>query len=269
MNSKIEISESERTESFLAPATIDLAATNFDQHGALWIKNVFSRDLIQSLAASYQKKYVSLSKKELRKRNACVGDQRFMITVDVKGAFNDPGLYASPMLLPILQKLLSVNCRIASFGSVVAFPGADDQAIHLDHPPLFQSTETCDSLSPYAITVVIPLADIEPEMGTTAIWEGTHRGGEERLKQVQSLMDSPNFAGAAQPTPRMGDAYLMDYRVIHGGMANRSESVRPILYLVYARPWFRDGFNFGDQKAISISKKQLGKVPKEFRFLFS
>ena len=267
MKSRLKVSRSEFEVSQLQDSTVESAFELFSQHGALWMEGVFSRDFVQQLAEAYAKKYIGLSNKELRERNASVGDQRFMITVDVKGAFNDPNLYASPLLLPILQKLLSPQCRIASFGSVVAYPGAEDQAIHLDHPPLFPTSDACDALPPHAITVVVPLVDVDLEVGTTAIWEGSHRS-ENRIELVQTLMDKPDFSGAVHPTPRMGDVYMMDYRVIHGGRANRSQINRPILYLVFGRPWFRDGFNFGSQKSVSISWKQLKKVPKRFRHLF-
>lgn len=262
MQSKLRISKPN------APPTDDTvrqAAELFQTHGALWLENVFAKSTIEQLRATYQKKYLSLSKTELRKRDAAVGDQRFMITVDVKGAFNCPEVYANEALSPILHSLLSDAMRIASFGSVVALPGADEQAIHLDHPPLFGVAD--DGLPVYALTMVIPLIDLSPATGTTAIWEGTHRGAE-RFDLLRGLMDSPNFSDASVPMAKQGDAYLMDYRVIHGGMANRSDVARPILYIVYSRPWFRDGFNFKSQDAVSISKKQLKKVPKQHRSLF-
>lgn len=240
---------------------VDLFQTN----GALWLENVFAKSTIEKLLATYQKKYLSLSKKELRQRDAAVGDQRFMITVDVKGAFNRPEVYANEALSLILHSLLSDALRIASFGSVVALPDADEQAIHLDHPPLFGVAD--DELPVYALTMVIPLIDLTPATGTTAIWEGSHRGAE-RFDLLRRLMDSPDFSDASLPMAKQGDAYLMDYRVIHGGMANRSDVARPILYIVYSRPWFRDGFNFKSQNAVSISKKQLKKVPKQHRSLF-
>ena len=67
----------------------------------------------------------------------------------------------------------------------------------------------------------------------------------------------------------MGDVYLMDYRVIHGGMANLSDQPRPILYLVYGRRWFRDAYNFSEQPAIEFAPGEFKKVPKTHRALFA
>ncbi len=242
-------------------------ASSFREHGALVLRDVFESELIKKVGNAFVEKYLSLSKSELVKRDALVGDRRYMISVDIKKPFNDPELFANSKLMPILEQLLSPHLRIASFGVVVAMPGAEDQAIHLDHPPLFENPEINDSLSPYAITVVVPLVKVTRQMGPTAIWPGTHKCAD-RIEQLESLMRSPDYSNAHMPETILGDAYMMDYRVIHGGLANNSDVPRPILYLVYSRPWFRDGFNFSSQPAVAISKKQRKKVPERWRGLF-
>ena len=103
----------------------------FQQHGALWLENVFSRDAIETLRKSFQKRFEKTSRSDLVKRGALVGDQRYMLTLDIKGKFNRPEVYANERLMPLLSGLLSSNLRIASFGCVTALPGAEDQPIHL------------------------------------------------------------------------------------------------------------------------------------------
>jgi hypothetical protein len=141
------------------------------------------------------------------------------------------------------------------------------QHVHLDHSPLFEADEISTRLPPHAVTVVIPLIDIDLHCGTTAVWEGTHRMvGARQLKD--RLNRSPDLPGASFPTPKMGGCYLMDYRLVHGGTPNNSDRPRTILYLVYSRPWFRDAANFGGQPAVLIEPDQLGKIPDQFRSLF-
>jgi len=148
---------------------------------------------------------------------------------------------------------------------VTALPGAEDQPIHLDHPPLFEAApHLTNSIPPYAVTMVVPLVDIDEQTGTTAIWEGSHKksddqNSEDRFRLLSRLMQEPDYSMAARPLPRQGDVYLMDYRVIHGGLANRSQIDRPILYVVYSRPWFRDGFNFGTESTSSWSSRVFGE----------
>ena len=266
MKSKFKIPAEELSAQALSDDSISSAVDLFREHGALWLKEAIDPAFISQLLEAYLERYENLSLRELNSRFSKVGDQRYMISVKIKGVFNTPRLYANPILMPILQNLLG-RCVISSFGSVVAFPGAEDQAIHFDHPPLFESEAECSQLPPYAITVVIPLVDIDYETGSTGIWEGTHKSKNAR-QLLQQLSENPTWEGSAQPLPRVGDVYLMDYRVIHGGMANQSQTIRPIFYSVYSRPWFRDASNFSDQTPVDLPKKQRKKIPKDWRYLF-
>ena len=268
MKSVLSVSNREFKQQQLDKKTIMKASRLFQEHGALWLKNALSRRFVGSLAKAYASKYTSQSPSQLKKKNAVVGERRYMVTVAIESPFNHTKLYASPLVLPILHSLLGTNCSISSFGSVVAFPGSAAQPIHIDHPPLFDSEKQCSGLPAYAITLVVPLIDIEKETGSTAIWEGSHAQMGAR-KQLQRLIEKPNWNGATYPLPRIGDVYLMDYRVIHGGMANESEHPRPILYIVYGRPWFRDAYNFLDQPPVVLAANEFKKIPKQHRGLFA
>jgi len=267
MNSKTMFSNSDQQSRSQDRGEVRKAADKFRKHGTLFLENAFPAELIQRVRDAFAEKYETMSNKELRKRDAVVGDRRYMITIDIKKPFSDPELYANGLLMPILKSLLSEHVRIASFGAVVAWPGAEAQPIHLDHPPLFETHQQTEILPPYAVTLVVPLVDVNEDTGPTAIWPGTHCSPD-RLQRLQKLITLPDYSDAEKPTTKLGDAYMMDYRVIHGGLPNNSDTIRPILYLVYSRPWFRDGFNFSSQPSVQISKKQRKKVPKELRGLF-
>jgi len=60
----------------------------------------------------------------------------------------------------------------------------------------------------------------------------------------------------------------MDYKLRHYGVANRSDAVRPILYNIYSRPWFRDYKNYGKQTDLEISRKDYSRIPDEYKHLF-
>jgi hypothetical protein len=66
-----------------------------------------------------------------------------------------------------------------------------------------------------------------------------------------------------------GDAYLMDYRLVHAGMPNLSDRSRAIMYVTYSRRWFRDTVNYSKQYAIEISETELAKVPEAHRPIFA
>lgn len=240
----------------------------YSQHGVLWIEDLLDRDRVENLSAYYHRKYATLSKPQLAASHAMVGDRRYMITAAIKGPMNDPELYANPKLMPILNQLLDPGFVISSFGSVLAFPGAAAQSVHFDFPPLYQDEAVCAALPPHAITLVIPLVDITSDTGSTAVWPGSHNRTGSR-DELERLVESGAMDGSVCPTPKMGDAFLMDFRLIHAGTPNVSDSPRPILYIVYSRPWFREDMNFQEQPRINMSDKQLKKVPKKLRHLFA
>ena len=61
---------------------------------------------------------------------------------------------------------------------------------------------------------------------------------------------------------------LIDYRLWHRGTANCSAAMRPILYVIYARPWFTDFRNFKRHAAICSTVKLLSRIPRDHRPLF-
>lgn len=268
MDSRISLPEGPHASNTIDDSALQNGIEKFDRNGALWIENLLSPKFVDELNHAYTKRYARLSKKELKQRYAKVGDRRYMISVKVKPPFDSVALSANPVLLPLLKHFLGDNCVISSFGSVVSFPGADAQPVHFDYPPLFESESTCNQLPPHAVTLVVPLINLDARTGSTAIWEGSHRasGNRNHLKQ---LRDDTSLEGAVLPMPKMGDVYLMDFRVIHAGTANVSNLARPILYIVYTRPWFHEDANFPEQRPIELSRKRFKKLTKPQRKLFA
>lgn len=58
----------------------------------------------------------------------------------------------------------------------------------------------------------------------------------EEMRRVFTARYAAKFA----PGARIGDCLLVDYRLLHGGTANRGNNLRSIVYLIYSRPWFGD-----------------------------
>ena len=66
-----------------SPSTADeertlRACSLFREHGTLLIENAFPKELIEKLAAAFAEQYETISKRELRKRDAVVGDRHCM-----------------------------------------------------------------------------------------------------------------------------------------------------------------------------------------------
>ena len=269
MRAQISLSNRELENRSLDTASVEQAARLFSQHGALFIKNVFQRDLIQKLRDAFLQEYANRPDDEIRKTCLEVGDKRFMFTIAIRSPFNDPDLYASPLLLPILRTLVGSECILQSVGIVCAYPGSEMQHLHADHPPLFEEAVGLSAFfPPYALHVVVPLVDLNEECGTTALWEGSHRiksPGDEKRCSAQA---TDTLQGASFPWPKMGDCYLMDYRLRHRGTPNRSNRPRPILYLIFSRPWFQDRRNYTIQPRLVMDPPEYEKIPEEHRVLF-
>jgi ectoine hydroxylase-related dioxygenase (phytanoyl-CoA dioxygenase family) len=192
-----------------------------------------------------------------------------MFTVQLKPPYLDPGLYASPGVMPVVRELLGEDCIIQSFGVVCAYPGARMQHVHRDHPPLFAEAGGLNAFfPPFALHVVVPLIDLDEHTGTTALWEGSHRIKSAREEGRWSKEQMERLEGAVLPMPKMGDSYLMDYRLRHTGTPNISERPRPILYMVYSRRWFLDRRNFEIQSPLQIDRNEFEGLSEEHKRLF-
>lgn len=226
----------------------------FVEDGWLRLGGVMPVPLIDNLRVEFERQADRLrSEQDGRRGYIRVGDGRQMLSVELTGPFLDPALYANLVLTRMLAALLGEDFLIDSFTCVVANPGAGEQKQHRDHLPLFNDSVAA-ALPPYAITVVVPLIDLDEQTGTTRLFPGTLHGGEGK-------------AGVL-PYVARGDCFMMDYRLLHHGTANRSGAIRPVLYIVYARPWFTDIGNFRRQPRINMREEQLRQVLPEHRFLF-
>jgi ectoine hydroxylase-related dioxygenase (phytanoyl-CoA dioxygenase family) len=66
------------------------------------------------------------------------------------------------------------------------------------------------------------------------------------------------------PTLNKGDILIYDYRTCHRGTANVSTTVvRPMLYLMYARPWFAEHVNFGSESLFPSSLSTATTTTKQ------
>jgi len=181
-----------------------------------------------------------------------------MITVDIEPPFHTPTLYANPFVIPILVDSLGIELVLNSFGSVVSLPGAPAQNVHRDHPPLFDEHAADLFAPPFAVTVIVPLVDLGERAGTTRMLPGSH-----------VLFDDKGLIRPAfDPVAPIGSCLLMDYRLVHQGTENRSDAVRPIFYVVFSRPWFRDYVNYEKQEPIVMRDSVYRRTPKKWRSLF-
>lgn len=251
----IRIPAEEREAGTLAHLTVNTAVELFKKYGAVMIQDAISRELVEAAYREFLERKEAHEQSIMQDRALEVGDQRFMITIDLSGPFANPGLFASPLVLPILKKLLSDELILGSFTSVASMPGAPDQPMHRDTPALFYERPHLLH-PPFSVNLIIPLVRLNEETGATRIIKGSHRPG----------YDPDCFQ---DPEVDLGSCYLLDARVQHFGRANRSPRARPILSLVFQRPWYRDPVNFHKQPSLSVTPEAAAKVPENVRSLVS
>jgi hypothetical protein len=239
--------------------TLKAAIQLLQAHGCLQLDGVFRADLIHRLRRAYLKRYKRYFVDMNHADALRVGLKRYQITVDVEAPFHTPALYANPFVFPVLEGVLGQSVVLNSFGSVVSLPGAAHQNTHRDHPPLFDEHAADLFAPPFAITVIVPLVGLDETTGTTQMLPGSH----------VLFDDKGNARPPIDPIVPVGSCLLMDYRLIHKGTENRSDRVRPIFYIVYSRPWFRDSVNFYRQDPIVMRRAQLERTPKQWRRLFA
>jgi ectoine hydroxylase-related dioxygenase (phytanoyl-CoA dioxygenase family) len=86
--------------------------------------------------------------------------------------------------------------------------------------------------------VFVPLVDMRSvAVGPTEFTPGTHLQWRRRQH------------GSVAITAAAGDAIVFDYRLRHRGLPNKTaDVVRPLVYVTYAKPFFKDEANFSLQR---------------------
>lgn len=228
-------------------------AERFARDGYVVLDRIFDPSFIDELKTEYLRQFPDVASSADRYK---VGNRRMQVPIAMTGPYLSTNLYANPALLQLAGALLGESYLIDSLAVVTALPGAEVQHLHMDHADLFPGNEIVRALvGAYGITVAIPLVDLTPETGTTKLFTRSHL---RPLNDVEFEL----------PFIERGQAYAMDYRLWHQGTENCSEAERPIVYLVYSKPWFTDTSNYGTGNRIRIAREDLAAVPAEHQPLF-
>ncbi|MDN3638485.1 phytanoyl-CoA dioxygenase family protein [Simiduia curdlanivorans] len=249
--SSIRFTDSERDSHELPAEKIAQGVALFKAHGYLKVENVFDPVTMEAWQRHYRVRY----------RDQLVGtsqeDKRPLYTVDIEGPFNSVKLYANPKVFPIVKAILGDNCILGALSTVISFPGAPDQFVHRDSQAIFTEDYSVDVTIPaYAMTMLVPLVDCTLETGCTKVRPGTHL-----LTKHQELSGGE----WVDPEVSVGSILLTDSRVIHRGGANKSNRVRPIVYLTYHRKWYRDFWGYEHRPPVNVSAREFENIPQQYR----
>ena len=248
----IDVSDEERETARLSLFNRSIGPALFERHGTLLIKNAFSPDLIANCRENFEEQYDRYLKDEKHDDALRVGDKRFMITLKFAPPFGDPALFASPMILPIMRRLLGKELILGSLTCVASLPGSKVQRMHKDHVALFKEQPEL-RIPAFAVTMIVPLVNLNEVNGATRVIKGSHRVTSDAAKTMPYQ----------DPVIDVGSCFLMDFRLSHQGMANNSDKPRPITSVVYQRPWFRDYVNYGKQKPLDVESEAVANLPAD------
>lgn len=254
---RVALSSQAQSSGCLEPQTLELMLTLFKRYGVLQVDNVFSRALIERLQKSFAAKYEGHYLDGAFPEALAVGDKRFMLTLDLDDEFGDPTLIASTLVLPFMDRVLGSERILSAYTAVVSLPGSQEQGIHKDHPALFEEYGWNLEHPSFAVQVVVPLIALDEETGTTRVFKGSQRLSANDVTELSHQ----------DPTVPLGSCLLIDYAVAHAGRSNRSSHARPILNLVFSRPWFRDTRNYRHQPPLRISQAYWNGAPDSVKDL--
>lgn len=241
--------------------------------GAVIFDGLFPRRLLNALRRDVMRRHDS---GQLRRRGLVrdIGG-RYAALVPFEGPFLRPEFYANPRLTGLLAALLGPDYCIGSLEAVVSLPGASRQHQHIDGPIRFDQAAgrgkrayrgDLSDLPPYAVTLCVPLCDLDETNGATVVWPGSHRAA--LRPRPPGLAEVRRKFAAEQMVGAFGRSFLFDYRTFHCGMPNYSREPRPLLMFVFTRRWFRDPNLTEVVPNVVISRKNLDRIPQRRRDLF-
>ena len=144
---------------------------------------------------------------------------------------------------------------LLSDGFVLQFWHTDSPHVAEEHRP------------PHALNVLVALHDIPLEMGPTELARGSHRltnhlsnpflVRDQMVYQHETTTPEWLFEGTEVPAPErctsaltVGDCLVFDDRILHRGMANRSDRPRHVAYFSYRRSDYAENTHFESQRSV-------------------
>ena len=182
-------------------------------------------------------------------------------------ALRDYGAHLSNVLRPLVDRVLGDDAKLAYVGLVSSGPGSVAQPWHADGVPLFPGA---NDLPAHALNCFAPIVNVSRRMGPTEFVPASHKPGPVARALEAALQRGREPADVFSPELSVGDVLVYDQRTVHRGVPNRTTTERPILYLLFARPWFREHINFGatslydrnrDRRPAAKKKKRRRPAP--------
>ena len=197
----------------------DVLADRLQAHGIVVLPEPLPTDFVAELRDAFQ----PLAEEHVSGAEPNRGTSRHQMFLPFEAPFSDPALWANPTVLGILEHVLGPDFECIYYGADTPYPGSERQPVHQDGQPLFPEWENRPPT--YCVALNVPLVDVDDDNGPLEWFASDDRPGPD--------IEPERFTGSA------GTVLLRDTRVWHRGSPNISDRPRPMLALLYARPWYR------------------------------
>lgn len=244
------------------PDRADDAAQALARDGVIVFNHLFDPALVAGVAHALRRIVPGAydSSATLPEDFLSVGEQRINGLVPIAGPMSGViDMLVSPALRTLFDEALGENWVYELFGVISSFPGATLQHLHADDDHLFEGTEFAGKLPAYALTISIPLVEVNAINGGTEFLLGSHRF------ELRS-----DYPGEPTTSPLMpGDCMIWDFMIRHRGQANTSDAPRPMLYVTACRSFWSDTTNFqANARKLVIERNLVKALPKDQRKRF-
>jgi len=163
---------------------------------------------------------------------------------------------------PLVASVLGDDAEHSFSGVVFSDPGSPAQFWHIDSPH-----ESARHLAPHALNVLVALHAIPMAMGPTEFARGSHILTN-HLNNPALVRDALIYQHASTSPRRLvqdigspeperfvcdldkGSCLLFDDRLLHRGLANRTESTRHVAYFSYRRQGYSANTHFESQRSV-------------------
>jgi ectoine hydroxylase-related dioxygenase (phytanoyl-CoA dioxygenase family) len=171
--------------------------------------------------------------------------QRFKIYPPFEMPFSDPVITENPLVLELLERVWGTDdIELHSYSSNCPAPGTEYQNWHRDGMLLAPNL----ALPVYpALGLNFSLVDTNEDNGSTEIVPCTHHcsieglhhvPGSETAQSLNEVIEAGRYPSKMRLNLKRGSAWIVDPRIIHRGMPNRSDHTRIMLGVGYTQSWF-------------------------------
>jgi ectoine hydroxylase-related dioxygenase (phytanoyl-CoA dioxygenase family) len=242
------------------------------------LRGAFLRE-VQAAQAEVTRAYLAEAERDVTKFDYTAGkitsEGRYLVHLPFEPPISDERLLAAPAVLPLLRTLIAdgrYEFEVGDLSVVTSMPRTPAQHMHNDtgqvfkHDPRWKahranvhaaarrasragrrahdraSSVGWTGVPPHGIISFWPMLDMRAEHGPTRFVCGTH------VECFASEEECERRTKTIAPTADAGAAILFDMRLKHAGGENRSDVQRPVLYITYVRPWYKDYVNFHNRQ---------------------